>query len=134
MKSIFVALAALSLLAASPAEAQGKKFAGYVLKSKTSLVEGVLLVDGYSPAELAAFLREDCASGQIGPLKWVGKPYSKRGHQFQKFQTSCEGGPSPRIGKTKSVSVEIELMPEGRNMTEYTYGSGGQIQYSRYIR
>ncbi len=67
-------------------------------------------------------------------MKYVGKPYKKRGNTFQKFQITCVGGPGPRIGKTLAVSVEVERMPDGRNMTEYTYGAGGQIQYSRYIR
>lgn len=122
------------LFAATQAAAQDKKFTGYVIKANTDIVEGVLLVDGYSPDELVAFVREDCASGDVGALKYVGKPYKKRGNTFQKFQTTCAGGPSPRIGETSAVSVEVERMPDGRNMTEYTYGASGQIQYSRYIR
>lgn len=125
---------AAALFAATQAAAQDKKFTGYVIKANTDIVEGVLLVDGYSPDELVAFVREDCATGDVGALKYVGKPYKKRGNTFQKFQTTCVGGPSPRIGETSAVSVEVERMPDGRNMTEYTYGAGGQIQYSRYIR
>jgi hypothetical protein len=119
---------------AGQAEAQDKKFAGYVIKAKTETVEGVMLVDGYTPEELVSFLREDCASGQIGSLSYVGKPYKRRGNTFQKFQTTCAGGPSPRIGATSSVSVEVERMPDGRNMTEYTYSANGDLQYSRYVR
>ncbi|MBN8633138.1 MAG: hypothetical protein J0L76_20070 [Rhodobacterales bacterium] len=134
MKIIAFAAATAILSCASQASAEDKKFAGYVIKAKTETVEGVLLVDGYSPEELVSFLREDCASGEIGSLSYVGKPYKKRGNTFQKFKTTCVGGPSPRIGATSAVSVEVERMPDGRNMTEYTYGANGDLQYTRYIR
>lgn len=127
-------VAAVGLLAATQAIAQDKKFTGYVIKTNTEVVDGVMLVDGYSPAELMAFIREDCASGEVGALKYLGKPQKKRGHVFQKFQTSCLGGPSPRIGQTSTASVEVERMPDGRNMTEYTYSVSGSMLYSRYIR
>jgi hypothetical protein len=134
MKLTVVFAIAATLCAATQASAQEKKFAGYVIKAKTETVEGVLLVDGYTPAELVAFMREDCASGEIGGLSYVGKPYKKRGNTFQKFRTTCVGGPSPRIGQTSAVAVEIERMPDGRNMTEYTYGVSGDIKYTQYIR
>ncbi len=134
MKLTATIVSVVCLLAASQAMAQQKKFVGYIIKSKTEVVEGVMLVNGYSPAELLVFVGQDCASGQSGALKYVGKQYKKRGNQFQKFRTSCKGGPSPRIGNTSQVSVEVELMPDGRNMTEYTYSDSGKLAYSRYIR
>jgi hypothetical protein len=134
MKFTAFAATAVLLLSAAQASAEEKKFAGYVIETKSETVEGVMLVDGYTPEELVSFLREDCASGQIGTLSYVGKPYKRRGNTFQKFRTTCAGGPSPRIGATRSVSVEVERMPDGRNMTEYTYSANGDLQYSRYIR
>lgn len=134
MKLTLLATIAAVLFAATQAGAQEKKFAGYVIKQKTDVVEGVMLIDGYSPAELMAFIQEDCASGQLGALSYVGKPYKKRGNAFQKFRTTCAGGPSPRIGDTSAVSVEVERMPDGRNMTEYTFGVSGELLYTRYIR
>lgn len=134
MKSTTLAATAALLFLAGQAAAQDAKFAGYVIEAKTEIVEGVMLVDGYTPDELVSFLREDCASGQVGALSYVGKPYKRRGNTFQKFRTSCAGGPSPRIGVTKAVSVEVERMPDGRNMTEYTFSANGDLQYSRYIR
>lgn len=134
MKAIKLAASVLCLAAATQATAQDKKFVGYVIKAKTDVVEGVMLVNGYGPSEVLAFIREDCASGQPGTLQYLGKPRKKRGHIFQKFRTSCIGGPSPRIGQTSVVTVEVERMPNGGNMTEYTYSIGGNISYSRYIR
>ena len=122
------------ILAAASALAEGEKFAGYVIKSKTDVVDGVILVNGYTPTEVMGFLREDCASGQVGQMAYVGKPYKRRGHTFQKFQTTCVGGPSPRIGQTSEVAVDVERMPDGRNMTEYTFGVNDEIKYVRYIR
>lgn len=132
-QGILFAIAAI-LLSAAQAAAEPKKFAAYTIKAKSPTVEGVILVDGYTPAELVAFLQEDCASGQIGQLSYVGKPYKRRGNVLQKFRTTCAGGPSPRIGQTSMVTVEVERMPDGRNMTEYLFGSGGDLQYTRYIR
>lgn len=128
--------AATALFAFAPvhAEAQEKKFAGYVIETKTETIEGVMLVEGYTPEELLAFLSEDCASGQIGTLKYVGKPYKRRGNVFQKFRTTCSGGPHARIGASSAVSVEVERMPDGRNMTEYTFSANGDLQYTRYVR
>ena len=134
MKPMTLAVTAAILVSAGQAAAEDKKFAGYVIETKTETVEGVMLVDGYTPEELVSFLREDCASGQIGTFSYVGKPYKRRGNTFQKFRTTCAGGPSPRIGATRAVSVEVERMPDGRNMTEYTYSANGDLQYSRYIR
>jgi hypothetical protein len=134
MKLTALIATATLLFTATQASAQDKKFAGYVIKANTEVVEGVMLVDGYTPSELVAFMREDCASGEVGALTYVGKAYKKRRNVFQKFRTTCVGGPSPRIGETSAVSVEVERMPDGRNMTEYTYGVSGDIQYSRYIR
>jgi hypothetical protein len=134
MKLTTLFTTAALLFAATQANAQDAKFAGYVIKAKTETVDGVLLVDGYTPSEIMSFLREDCASGEVGALSYVGKPYKKRGNTFQKFRTTCVGGPSPRIGKTSAVAVEIERMPDGRNMTEYTFGVSGDVQYTRYIR
>lgn len=134
MKSTTLAATAALLFLAGQAAAQDKKFAGYVIEAKTETVEGVMLVDGYTPDELVSFLREDCASGRVGVLSYVGKPYKRRGNRFQKFRTTCAGGPSPRIGVTKAVSVEVERMPDGRNVTEYTFSVNGDLQYSRYIR
>ncbi len=134
MKLTAIIVSTICLLTTSQAMAQQKKFVGYIIKSKTEVVEGVLLVDGYSPKELLAFVGQDCASGQLGALKYVGKLYKRRGNIFQKFQTSCKGGPSPRIGNTSQVAVEVERMPDGRNMTEYTYSERGKLAYTRYIR
>jgi hypothetical protein len=127
-------LTVIVMTAATPALAEGEKFAGYVIKAKTEVVDGVMLVNGYTPSEVMSFLREDCASGQVGQMTYVGKPYKRRGHTFQKFQTTCTGGPSPRIGQTSEVAVDVERMPDGRNMTEYTFGVNGEIKYVRYIR
>ncbi len=134
MKLHIIVLSAACALAASGATAQDKKFIGYTIKTKTQVVDGTMLVNGYSPTEIMRFVREDCASGQVGALKYVGKPKTRRGYAFQKFRTSCAGGPSPRIGRTSAVTVEVERMPDGRNMTEYTYSDGGKLSYSRYIR
>lgn len=134
MKLRTIILTAASLLVASGAAAQDKKFVGYTIKAKTQTVDGMMLVNGYSPTEILRFVREDCAGGRIGALKLVGKPKKRRGYTFQKFRTACAGGPSPRIGRTSAVTVEVERMPDGRNMTEYTYSDKGSIAYSRYIR
>jgi hypothetical protein len=134
MKKTLLVLTVFGLFAATQAIAEEQKFLGYVIKADTEVVDGVMLVDGYRPSELVAFIREDCASGETGTLKYVGKPYKKRGNTFQKFKTTCVGGPSQRIGDTSAVAVEVELMPDGRNMTEYTFGINGDVQYSRYIR
>ncbi|MCY4180028.1 MAG: hypothetical protein OXD48_07095, partial [Litoreibacter sp.] len=107
-KPIFAITIMLSLACSGAAIAAEKKFAGYVIKSKTQTVEGVMLADGYTPAEVMAFIRQDCASGRLGALSYVNKPYKRRGNLFQKFRTSCVGGPSPSIGKTRSVTVEVE--------------------------
>jgi hypothetical protein len=134
MKLFGLAISAVCFAAATQSMAQNKKFAGYIIKSKTEVVEGVMLVNGYSNAEVMNFIREDCASGRLGSLQYVGKPRKKRGNHFQKFRTACVGGPNQRIGQTSSVTVEVERMPDGRNMTEYTYSISGNIAYSRYIR
>jgi hypothetical protein len=134
MKLTFALTTAVVMFAATQVAAQDKKFAGYVIKANTEVVEGVMLVDGYTPTEIMAFIREDCASGNVGEMAYVGKQYKKRGNNFRKFQATCVGGPSPRIGETTSVAVEVERMPDGRNMTEYTYGVSGEILYTRYIR
>ena len=133
-KSLLVGSLVLALAFTGAASASDKKFIGYVIKAKTQVVDGTMLINGYGPDELMAFIRQDCASGRLGSLAYVGKPYKRRGHTFQKFRTSCAGGPSPRIGKTSAVTVEVERMPDGRNMTEYTYGVRGNIQYRRVIR
>ena len=134
MKLIRFVTTFATLFIATGALAQEKKFVGYVIKANSSTVKGVMLVNGYSPTEIVGFISEDCASGQIGALQYVGKPKKKRGNVFQDFQTTCVGGPSPRIGQTTSVAVEVERMPDGRNMTEYTFSQGGKVGYSRYIR
>lgn len=133
-KPLFLGTVLLAVASANAAMAAEKKFTGYVIKAKTQVVEGVMLTDGYTPQEVMAFISQDCASGRLGPLAYVNKPYKRRGHTFQKFRTSCVGGPSPRIGETRSVTVEVERMPDGRNMTEYTYGVSGKVQYRRVIR
>ncbi len=133
-KPLLIGGLGLALATAGAASAADKKFVGYVIKAKTQVVDGTMLTNGYNPDELMTFIRQDCASGQLGSLAYVGKPYKRRGHTFQKFRTSCVGGPSARIGNTSAVTVEVERMPDGRNMTEYTYGVQGQIQYRRVIR
>lgn len=89
MKLKLFGITAAAMFAATLASAQDKKFTGYIIKTNTEIVEGVLLANGYSPEQVLAFVREDCASGEIGALQYLGKPYKKRGNIFQKFQTSC---------------------------------------------
>ena len=129
----FLCTCAAALLVTSLAYAQDKKFAGYIIKSKTPTVEGTMLVNGYSYAEVLAFLKQDCA-GASGNMKLVGKPYRRKGYTFQKFRAACNGGPTPRVGATSSLAVENERMPDGRTMTEYTFSNRGNVGYSRMIR
>lgn len=124
---------AAALMVTTMASAQDKKFAGYIIKAKTPTVEGTMLTNGYSYAEVLAFLSQDCA-GASGNMKLIGKPYRRKGNTFQKFRAVCNGGPTGRIGKTSSLTVENERMPDGRTMTEYTYSKGGRLAYSRMVR
>jgi hypothetical protein len=119
---------------ATPVWAEGEKFTGYVIKAKTDVVDGVMLVNGYTPTEVMSFLREDCASGQIGQMTYVGKPYKRKGFTFQKFQTTCAGGPTTRFGQTSEMAIEIERTPEGGNLAEYTFGLNGDVRYERVMR
>ncbi len=131
----FSFIMALALAAAgTPVAAQEKAFVGYYIKSKTQTVDGTMLVDGYTPKEVMGFVRADCASRQVGQMVYVGKTYRKRGHRFQKFRASCVGGPSQDVVSGTRLTVEVERMPDGRNMFEYTFARNGNIGYHREIR
>ena len=127
MKKIIVAATALCLCGALPASA-ADKYVSYRIKKKTPTVEGTLLVDGFSLSEIQKFVRKNCA-GNVGDIALVGKPRKKRGNLLQKFKTTCSGGPAQRYAGAKSVTLEHELMPDGRVLTEMLYGLNGDIQF-----
>lgn len=127
MKKIIVAATALCLCGALPAAA-ADKYVSYRIKKKTPTVEGTLLVDGFSLSEIQKFVRKNCA-GNVGDIALVGKPRKKRGNLLQKFKTTCSGGPAQRYAGAKSVTLEHELMPDGRVLTEMLYGLNGDIQF-----
>ena len=109
----------------------GLKAVGYNIRTKTPEVTGRMVVDGYSFAEVMAFIASDCANGQIGQFALVGKPKKRRGLVLQSFVTTCASGPHPRFQNTKSVSIEVERTPQGQNLAEFTYGVNGNILYER---
>ncbi len=122
----FFAIATLCISTALPAIA-AEKYTNYRIKKKTPKIEGSFLVDGHTLKEVQVFVRQNCAGGQVGKIQLVGKPREKRGKLQQKFKTTCAGGPATRYEGAKSVSIEHELMPDGRTITEMLYGKNGQI-------
>ena len=133
----YLALSALSILALSilaPSAIQAKeglKATGYTISRKKAEVKGVLVVNGYTPQQVMAFVKSDCAGGKTGSFGLVGKPKKRRGLVLQSFVTSCPGGPHSRFQGTPSVSIEVEQTPQGRNLAEFTYGVNGNIKYER---
>ncbi len=110
---------------------EGLQAVGYTIKTKTPEVSGLLVVDGYSYNQIASFIASDCKDGRIGQFALVGKPKKRRGLVLQSFKTTCVGGPHAKFQNTRSVTIEVERTPEGRNLAEYTYGVNGNILYER---
>lgn len=134
MKQTVFSLFALALLGLAPQTATAKnglKATGYTISRKAAEVKGVIVTGGYTPQEVMAFVKSDCAGGQIGQFALVGKPKTRRGLSLQSFVTSCPGGPHARFQGTSKVTIEVERTPEGRNLAEFTYGLNGNIQYER---
>lgn len=126
------ALLALGLFAGSLAHAEGGlKAVGYTITTKTPEVKGRMVVDGYTPRQVMAFIASDCADGRVGQFGFLGKPKKRRGLLLQAFKTTCAGGPHARFQGTRTVTIEVERTPEGRDLAEFTYGLNGDIQYSR---
>ncbi len=125
------ALCLAGALAAPAYAQQALQAAGYTITQKSDRVEGLMVVDGYSYAQVMDFIRTDCASGQIGQFALKGKPRTRRGLRLQAFVTTCRGGPHPRFQGTRAVSIEVERTPQGQHLAEYTYGVNGQIRYER---
>ncbi|MEO9517661.1 MAG: hypothetical protein ABJG55_18270 [Paracoccaceae bacterium] len=109
----------------------GLKAVGYNISTKSPEVTGRMVVNGYSYAQIMAFIASDCADGRIGQFALVGKPKKRRGLLLQSFVTSCASGPHARFQNTKSVTIEVERTPAGQNLAEFTYGVNGDILYER---
>ncbi|MBO9475426.1 hypothetical protein J7413_17895 [Shimia sp. R10_1] len=121
------ALLACALIAIAPtAQAQPKKFVGYTINAETPDVTGVMLHEGYNVKQVIAFVQKSCKGGKIGPFALATKTHRKGGFELKNFKTTCPAGPASRFNGTQSLTVEHELLPDGRTLTEYFYVNGGE--------
>ncbi|MEO0658545.1 MAG: hypothetical protein AAFY74_13915 [Pseudomonadota bacterium] len=128
-----VATAAMLILITMSAAAADGKFMYISIRDDKPKVKVTNLVGGYSEAEIMRQVAYHCA-GKTGALALDGRPRKKRGRVFQKYTTTCEGGPNPKVLETSILAVEIEAVSGGETMFEYTYSDKGQIAYARVVR
>lgn len=127
-------IVATSLLVAFPglSFADSTKMAAYAFSSKRTTIKGAFIVDGYTSAQVMAYVAQDC-DGAPDQMSLVGKPRKKRGHVIQKFQTNCEVGLTSNY-KGRTASFEVQEMDDGRTLVEImtSDGSGNVVLLKEY--
>ncbi|MBZ0129337.1 MAG: hypothetical protein K8F59_09490 [Rhodobacteraceae bacterium] len=133
MKSVILGTLIAITATALPAMAEAEKFVVFSISAKKPAVKVTSLVGGYSDAEIRKFIAAHCA-GSVGALEASGKPRKKRGKLMQKYVTTCQGGPNPKLFATNNLTVEVEPTTGRKNMFEYTFFQSGNMMYERIER
>ena len=126
MIKTFVVALGLSIAMAGVASAQ-IQFVSFSMKRGKAEVKGTLALNGYSISQTRDMMSEFCKGGQLGEIAYVGKPRKRKGNVFQKFTTTCAGGPLDRFkGKKQQLRDPIH---DRRRILRQT--SGGDTHVGR---
>lgn len=121
------------LLLPQMAQAEPPSYFVFSLSKTTDTVIATNLVGGYSEDEVIEFIKEHC-TGEVAPLMRLGGPRKRRGSPRQRYRTSCTGGPDPSILDVERLAIEVEKMPDGKTLYEYTYSGTDGLISERKIR